>query len=273
MWTVNHYVSHLFDLAFIPLQYFHPFWSLLFFSILTGLIILIIFRHASDQAGIREAKNQIKAHLLEVVLFKDDLRILLSAQRKILFYNGVYMKHALKAALFMIVPIGIILIHLDGWLGYRPLTPGEATAVSIIVSDGDLLSAVRIESDPGLAIETPPVRIPAAREATWRIRAHETGEHVLTVHVAGQTLTKTVTVADGILARVSPRVATVSFFGTILNPGERPMPEHSVIEAIEVAYPPRSMHLAGFEIHWIVALFVLSIVSVFALKRLFNVEM
>lgn len=97
--------------------------------------MLIIFRYTSNQEKIKETKDRIKAHLLEIRLFKDDLRILLSAQKSILLYNVNYMKHALKPMVFMIIPVAIILIQLDGWFGYRPLRLGESAIISVKLDD------------------------------------------------------------------------------------------------------------------------------------------
>ncbi len=270
----NLYLSHFFDLLLNPFQSSNPVWPLLFFSLITGILMLLVFRYTSNQKGIKQTKDKIKAHLLEVRLFKDDLRIQLSAQKSILLYNLRYMKHALKPMLFMIIPVAIILIQLDGWFGYRPLKPGESTIVSVKLSDisQDALSNISIESGKGFLVETPPLRIPEEREVDWRVRAEEPGDHNLVFNVLGHPFQKRVVVSDGHLTRVSSSAVSTGLWDAFLNPGEEPIAKNSLVKRIDVIYSSRSIEILGWQIHWLVAFFILSIVFGFAFKGLFSVE-
>lgn len=274
MWYFNLALTKFFDLLLTPFQSFHPFWSLSVFSLFTGILMLVIFRYTSDQKGIREAKERIKAHLIEIRLFKDNLGILLSAQKNILFYNAQYLKHAVKPTLFMLVPVAMILIHMDNWFSHRPLTLGEATVVSVEALDKENLnlSHIKIEVDKGLEVETPPLRIPEAGEVNWRISASELGEHNVIVSVPGHTFQKKVLVSDRKLTRVSPRMVTSGFWETLMNPGEDPIPEEFMVKRIEVEYPSRSIELFGWRIHWLVVFFILSVSFGLLLKGFLRVE-
>ena len=274
MWYFNLTFNSFFDLLLIPFRSLHPLWSLSILSLLMGILMLMIYRYTSNQKEIKETKNRIKAHLLEIRLFKDDFGILLSAQKNILLYNTKYMMHALKPMLFMIVPVAIILIHLDGWFGYRPLTIGESTAVSVKVSGQEvgIFSDIVLEVDRGLVIETPALRIPELSEITWRVRAKELGQYNVIIKVSGHPFTKRVVVSDRGLTRVSPRVVASSLWEMFLNPGEKPLPENSFVKQIEVYYPDRLIGIFGWEIHWIVIFFVLSILGGFTFKGFFRVE-
>ncbi len=236
--------------------------------------MLVIFRYTSNQKAIKETKDRIKAHLMEIRIFKDDFGILMSAQKNILLYNAKYMMYALKPMLFMIIPVAIILIQLDGWFGYRPLNIGESAVVSVRVSNQEagVLPNVTIEADKGLMIETPPLRVSELGEVAWRIRAKELGEHNIIVKASGHAFPKRVIVSDGGLTRISPRVVASGFWDVLLNPGERPLPEHSFVKQIEVYYPERLIRIFKWGTHWIVVFFVLSIFWGFALKGFFRVE-
>ena len=58
----------------------------------------------------------------------------------------------------------------------------------------------------------------------------------------------------------------------VLNPGEAPLPSASVVRSVEVKYPPASMSLFGWHIHWLIVYFILSIAFGFAFKGVFKVE-
>src|SRR3974377_243951 len=115
MVTFNSILSSLLDLLLGPFRGLHPFWALLILSVMVGAVLLVVFRYTSNQRGIQETKNRIKAHLLEIRLFKDDLRVLLSAQGSILKYNLRYMAYGLKPLLVIILPVALLLIQLEGW--------------------------------------------------------------------------------------------------------------------------------------------------------------
>jgi len=273
MWHFNSVLTSLFDLLLAPFQSLHPFWSLLIISLPTTILILVIFRYTSNQEGIRETKNKIRGHLLEIRLFKDDLGIVLSAQYRILLYNLRYMKYVLKPMLFMIVPMAIILIQLEGWFGYKPLKTGESAIVSVKLSknNSDYFKNISIKAGKGLIVETPPLRLANEKEINWRIRANESGEHNLIFDISGDKFSKSVIVSDGQLSRVSPIVAS-SLWDTFLNPGEEPIAENFLVKRIEVDYPPRSIEIFGWEFHWLLVFFVLTMIFGFALKGLFRVD-
>lgn len=275
MWQMSSALSGLFDLLMTPVQSMNPLLSLFFFSVPTGIFMLLVFRYTSDQKGIREAKEKIKAHLLEIRIFKDNLAILLSAQKRLLTHNAIYIKHAIRPVLFMIVPVALLIIQMDAWYGRRPLRPGESTIVSIQVSDAggmELSSNILIEMGKGLTIQKPSLRIAEARELDWTVRANELGVHKISVTTSEQTFSKNIIVSDGQLARVSALSVNSGLWGAILNPGTELIAENSFLKRIEVRYPSRSINLFGLKIHWLVIFFVLTTIVAFALKRMFKVE-
>lgn len=273
MWHFNSVLTSLFDLLLAPFQSLHPFWSLLILSLPTTILILVIIRYTSNQEGIRETKNKIRAHLLEIRIYKDNFGVLLSAEKKILTNTFKYLKYLLKPMFLVILPVAIIIIQLEGWFGNRPLKTGESTIISLKLSDdnADFLKDINIEADKGLVVETPPLRMPNEKEINWRIRAYESGEHNLIFDISGDKFRKSVIVSNGELRRVSPIVAS-SLWDTFLNPGEEPIAENFLVKRIEVDYPPRSIEIFGWEFHWLLVFFILTMIFGFALKGLLRVD-
>ena len=152
MWHFNSVLTSLFDLLLAPFQSLHPFWSLLIISLPTTILILVIIRYTSNQEGIRETKNKIRAHLLEIRIYKDNFGVILSAEKKILTNTFKYLKYLLKPMFLVILPVAIIIIQLDGWFGNRPLKTGESTIISLKLSDdnADFLKDINIEADKDL---------------------------------------------------------------------------------------------------------------------------
>jgi hypothetical protein len=245
-----------------------------FISLATAFLMLWIFKRTSNQEGIHKAKNAIKAHLLELRLFKDNLRISLRAQRRILRANLTYLACNTKPFLVMIVPILLVLAQLNLWFGASPLVPGDKTLVKVKLAktvDPQFLD-LALEATPGLLVETPAVRIVDEHEIDWRIKALGTGPAALTFRVAGRTITKPVALWRQRLQKVSMLTVGHSIIRELLYPGENPLPGDTPVREIEVLYPAKSLNFFGISVHWLVVYFILSIIFGFAFKGVFKVE-
>jgi uncharacterized membrane protein (DUF106 family) len=281
MWIFNSAFGKIFSLIFFPFRGMSPWVGMILISWLTALLMLFIFRFTSNQAGIRRVKNKIKAHLLELRLFKDSLRLSFKAQGNILRYNLKYISYSTKPLLVMIIPLVLILIQLNVWFGYEALTPGQETILKIKLAEGydPLETKLALEPSSGFKIQTPPLRIEEEREIDWRLQAREKGVHDLTFIVNGQRLTKKLAVTQKPLSKISTLKVRRSFVNELLNPGEPPFPKNSPIKAIEVKYPVKDMKLFGWGIPWLLGIpswlivyFVLSIILGFVFKGVFKVE-
>jgi len=274
MGLLNSLLTHLFGVLLYPLRSLDPWWSMIFISLLTGLLMLFIFRRTSNQAGIREVKDRIKAHLLEMRLYKDNIRVTLGAQRRIVAANLKYLSYSAKPMLVMIVPLLLILVQMDVWFGRQPLAVGEAAILKVRLSGPatPTKSDMSLEASPSLRIETPPLRLESERETDWRIRPEAAGPARLTVRVGGASYEKSVLAGGGPLTALSPIRVRGGFPEELLHPGEGALPSSGPIRSIEVAYPERRLPLLGLRLHWLVAYLALSIVLGFALKGPFKVE-
>jgi len=274
MSVVNLLLNGLFDALFYPFRTLNAWWGMMYISLLTGLLMLAVFRLTSNQAGIRAAKDRIKAHLLEMRLFKDNLRVSLGAQRQILAANWRYLRYSVKPLLVMIVPLVLILIQLNFWLGYEPLAAGEPAILKVRLEDGvDLLKTeVSLEAPPSVRVETPPLRIAGENEIDWRIRPQGAGLTGLTIAVSGARYEKSVRVGGAALSRLSPVRIQGRFPDTLLYPGESALPSGGPVKSIELVYAARRLPFLGLRLHWLVAYFALSVVLGLALKRPFKVE-
>lgn len=274
MWIFNSIFGKIFEFIFIPFRNLSPWIGMILISLLTGLLMLLIFRYTSNQEGIKRVKNKIKAHLLEIRLFKDSLALSLKAQGNILRSNIRYIGYSGKPMLVMIIPLILILIQLNFWFAYQSLRPGEVTILKVKLQEGQniLDLDLKVEFPPSLAIETPPLRIEEQQEINWRLRAREKGLHSLTFEINGQSFTKKIAVAQKPLTRISPLKVQRNFIDELFNPVEAPLSKDIPVKSIEIKYPAKNMNLFGWHIHWIIVYFALSIIFGFALKGVFKVE-
>jgi len=274
MWIVNSVLDKVFDVLFLPVRGLSPWVAMVLVSLLTSFLMLFIFRHTSNQAGIRKEKNRIKAHLLELRLFKDNMGVQLRAQGRILLANLKYVGHNMKPMLVMIVPVLLILIQLNLWFGSESLKPGDPVLVKVRLAEGKYPSEVPVSlaASPELDIETPPLRIEDEAEIDWRLKAKTAGPGRLTFTVGGETVVKSVSVGATRLSPIPALKPGRNLLDQIFNPGEAPLPSSSAVRSIEVRYPAASMSLFGMHIHWLIVYFILSIAFGYGFKGLFKVE-
>ncbi len=274
MGFLNSILGRVFSLLFLPWRSLNPWLAMIFISFLTGLFMLFIFRWTSNQAGIRQAKNTIKAHLLEIRLYKDSLPIALQAYGKILRSNLKYVALSAKPMLVMLLPLLLALTHLNLWFGYEPLRVGDATILKIFWDKNviPLNTEVELETPDGLAVETLPLRLEEARETNWRIRAEKEGFYVLKIKPGGvASISTAVVVGTRSLAPICPR-RSQRFLDNLFYPGQKPLPSFTSIQSVEIKYPARRMTFFGLKLHWLIPYFFLSLVFGFALKRPLGVE-
>lgn len=273
MTFLNSILNSIFNLIVSPFKDINPLWSLALFSLLIAVLMLIIFRYTSNQDEIKKTKSKIRAYIYELRLFKDELGIVLSAQKNVFIQNLHYIKYAMKPMIFMIIPLALILIQLDSLYGHKPLGVKESTIVSLKLSeDGNIPDDVSIKSDGGISVDTPALRIARNNQVDWRISAQEPGEHNIIFSVSQEQYQQKIIVGEQGIVRVTPTVSTPNFWNNLLYPGQQPLVKGGMVKEIHVDYKRNSFGVYKWKVDWIVIIFVLSIVFAFAMKGLFKVE-
>ena len=274
MWIFNSILGKIFDALFLPFRSMSPWVGMILISFLTGLLMLFVFKWTSNQQGIQKVKNKIKAHLLELRLFKDSLSQSLRSQGNILRCNLTYICYSLKPMLVMIIPLILILIQLNFWFGYESLAPNESVLLKIKLAEdkNPLETQISVQPSSGLVMETPPLRIEESHEINWRFSATQAGIQQFTVTINGEKITKKVSVSQKPLSKISPLKTNKKFIDQVMYPTESPIKSQIPVKSIEVQYPTKSMSLFGWKLHWLIVYFALSIIFGFAFKGIFKVQ-
>lgn len=205
MGTFNAVATAIFNVLLAPLGHGRPWFDLVVWPVLAGVVALLVYKAVSNQAGIAKAKNFIQVHLLEVVLFRDDLRVVLPATAKALWQNVLYLGHNILPMLVMIVPMTAILVQIVSHYAYAPLPVGERTTL-VARLDAEVGGVsprdVRLELPAGVSLDAGPVRTTDG-EVAWRLKLDSAGDHVLKLSAGGVTEEKRLEVG-GEARKVSP---------------------------------------------------------------------
>ena len=274
MGVINGILNAVFNIIFAPFRGMNPWVAMLVISLGTGILMIFIYKLVSNQAGILRTKNLIKAHLLELRLYKDSMAASFRSYGAILWANVKYVGHALRPLLVMIVPVLLILIQLNAWFGYQSLRPGEPFLLKVKLAEGQdpMQTNLQVEPSETYRVETPALRMVEEREIDWRLSPTRNGRHEIAFTLDGTRIVKTLAVGQKPLSRLSPLKPGRKFMDVAFNPFEPSLDKGLPINSIEVAYPEARLVFLGIHFHWLVAFFLLSIIFGFGLKGLFRVE-
>jgi uncharacterized membrane protein (DUF106 family) len=250
-----------------------PLAIVIILSVVIGLLMIVLFGYTSDQKAIGIAKDQLKAHLLAVRLYRDQLHVVMGSYGKVLRGTGRYLKLAFKPLLYVIIPITLMIVWLDRSLGLTAIQVNTPFLLTARVNNPQALDSVSIDLPPEITASAPPVHVAGDNEVVWRLVASHEGAYEVKVGAGGQSAEKTVRVSSE-LAQVSPERLRDHFWERMFTSGESALPENSAVESIAVDYPERNIPLgiAGYEMNWIWLFFILSMIAGFIFKELLGIE-
>jgi hypothetical protein len=270
---LNSVLTRVFDAVLGPLDRLPPAGGLVVLSLLTAIAVLYAFKWTANQQALVRSKRAMQAGIFEMRLFNDDVVALFRAQGEVLRHTLGYLRWSLAPSLWLIVPMALLMLHMEYHFGYAGLGVGEAALLTVRLIDAPAAdtAAVRLDAPSGVAVETPAVVLPSAREIVWRIRPTAEGRYLLLVRFPTVTVPKTVVVSSAVCRR-SPRRPGGGFLDQIVNPSEPPVTGVPGIESIELSYPEREMTVWGWNVGWSGIYLGLALGFAFALKGRLGVE-
>lgn len=262
-----------FDWLMSPLVRVHPLLGVVVAALLTAVLVLLIYRAVSNERALRATRARIQAELLSIAMYRDSLRILFGSAGRALLWNLRYLQLNLVPLAVVALPVVLLMANLEVWFGHRPFLPGESALVTVTLAPGQdvLADGLELRGTEGVVVGAQPVRVPGLRQATWRVRATQAGEHLLRLRVAGMTVTKTFAAGERPRPLSLRRHQGVGL-ETLLEPGEAPLADASGVQEIGIDYPARRLHVFGWRLHWLVVYLVLTLIVVLALRRPFHVS-
>lgn len=248
----------------------HPLVSLIPLSIVVGIGMLWVFGKTSNQKAIARQKKKVQAYLLELRLFGDDPGLLWKSQIDLVLGNLRYMGLMLKPALYLTLPMIVLLFHLDAVYGIAGLSAGKSAVVTVQASGrlAESAEAPKLAAPDGIVVETAALRALDAGQFSWRVRAESEANGELQFDWNGRSWSKSLTAGDS-LQYVSHRRPT-SWLDSIASPGE-PRLATPQLEWVEIAYPAAEIEFASYRLHWLVWFFVVSLAAAYLLKGFFGV--
>jgi hypothetical protein len=198
---------------------------------------MMALRLFPDRAAVRAAGKRLQADLLEMRLYSSEPALMWAAQKALVRDNVRWLALMLPPALILALPLAWLFVQLDSIYGRAPLAVGAAAVVTVQLGRAlePVDAAATLQAPPGIAVESPPVRIIARRQISWRIRALRPVRGELRLVLRGHVIEKTIAAGER-NALLSPRRER-SLWGFLLHPEESRLPAGEVAW-VEVGYPP-----------------------------------
>ena len=262
----NSAIDGLLKLFFAAFSWAPPVLGLAVLSGLAGVAMLWVFGKTSNQARMKQVKKKVYASLLELRVFADEPAVTWRAQKSLFAANLRYMGLALKPALWMIVPMGVLILHMESFYARAPLAVGREAIVTMSMAPGwDARAAAPSLTAPGgIEVAGPPVRVEAEREISWRIvpRADVSGQ--LVFRAGGQEIAKRI--EAGSRQRFVPGKSVRSMLAALWDPSE-PRIASDAVEWIDITCPEASVDAFGVRLNWLVWFFGISVIAALLLRK------
>lgn len=286
MATFNRFCNWLFELTYAPMAGWPPWASLGVISAVIGVVMLLAYKYTSWQSQIGKARDEIKARMLAMRLFKDNLGVTLASQGGVVWSSLKILFLSIPPILVAMIPMVPLLAQLAGRYQFAPLPTGTSTYVRVWLSDE--FAATEVKGEAKLALDPVPGvtvekfwRSADSTEAWWKIRCDQPGKHTLTVRAGDEAVTKSLPVGEygSITDAISPK--RTSFYkgaldNTLMLPWEPPPQADSPVRAIEISGIMESAAPDVLPIpfvgNWILYFLIVSIVFALIVKPVFNVR-
>jgi hypothetical protein len=241
-------------------------------SAVTGVCLLVIFKYTSNQRAIGKVRDDIKANLLALKLFKDSISVTLHAETRVFKGAFLLLFHAIPPMLVMILPVSLLLAQMSLWYQSRPLLPGEAAVMTVKLNDNVEKNwpTVNIEPSPAAEVTVGPVRILSRRQMCWEIKALKDGKHRITLNVNRRQIVKELVIGDGFM-RVSSTRPAWNWANILMHPAEEPFSPDSVVQSVTIDYPERLSKTSGAD-WWLVYFFAASMLFALILRPFVKVR-
>ena len=249
----------------------HALAVLLILSVITGLVMIVLFGYLSDQNAVRRAKDQLRAQLLAVRLFQDQPQVVLRAYGRILTGTGRYLRVSFKPLAVIILPMIALLIYGDRYLGSLPFQTNQPILLKARMDKPGALDNISLRLPPGLSESAPAVHIADDNEVDWRLVAAADGNYTVSVLTGGHQLAKQVVVSNN-LTHLSECRLRDHFWRRLLDCAEPALPANAPATLLAVNYPSRDIDLGPWATNWLVVFFVVSLAAALLFKFILGIE-
>lgn len=281
MAAILNLLNHFFDFIWIPLSKTSCYIDFSIFSAISAVIFLFLFKLASNQEKIKQFKNILFAHILEIRLYKDQPSLTLKIIIDILVKNLTYLRYTI-VPIFVILPFVLIIsIQLNNRYGYLPIKKGNTFIVRAALNKRlatDIAKnpdKIRCEASKGILIETPPIFVESEASIYWRAKVIGSGndQQYCRIILDGTSYgVKKKILTKLSKQRFSPERQKYNIEGLLIDSSEDFISKTSPFEAVSINYHRATYPFLFWNMDPIVLYFVLTLILGLVIKPFIKVN-
>jgi hypothetical protein len=258
---VNSAANTVCRVIFAPIAMVPGWLSITIISAILGIPLFIIFKYTSNQRALTRTIDDIKANLLAVRLYRDNIAVTMKSEARLMLCSVKLFVYSLIPVLIMSIPLSLILAQMGLWYQARPLQLGDAPVVVNLKLNNasEHWPDVTLDACPGARIVAGPMRIASRKEVCWTIQPVQEGTHLLKFQVGDQQIVKQLAIGTGFM-RVSAKRPGTDAADVIMHPLEQPLSAAGPVASISIAYPARHSFMCGTD-WWLVWFCIISMIS------------
>lgn len=268
---INYFLTGVFDAILYPFSFLPEFWGILFLSILMGFVVLFLYKYCSSPTGIKKAKNQIKADILAIRLYKDLGGVIATSFLKSLWHTVKYFGLNFVPILLILPILFPAFVQMDIRYGMNPYQVGDDFMIKAKFN-GDITNMdIQLQENEFMKPKMNPVFVKALNEVNWKLKITKTGKTTVKIKANNETYEKEVYIGTTRDALTNRKMRN-SEWAHFLYPSEKPLPNSGKIDCITIEYPPKYIQALGITWAWWVLNLILIVIVVLALKNRFGIE-
>jgi len=255
------FLDPVFNPVLLPLINLNPFWGIVILSLSISLLIVVIYKLATDQKEMKRLKNEQKEYQKKLKSLKSDPAEMMKVQKEAMKQNLAYMKHSFKPTLITFIPIILIFGWMNAHLAFEPIYPGETYSITATFKEG-ITGEAKLEVDDNTELISESKQEITENQATWNLKS-EAGEHFLSVKIGDKEIGNTEQTKKVLIADNFAYEEQITVF------------PHSDIEQIKINYnplkPAGNFSLFGWRPGWLGWYIIFSIAFSIGLRKLLKV--
>ncbi len=157
------------DIVLLPFRSIPSIWGLLFISMLAGLVMISIFRLASNQKKISRLRKKMLGEIFGILLHVSSPLTVMRFAGRLILSNTLYLLYIIKPLLVIAIPFMLIWGQLDARYGTDIGNQNTPVTVTIEYEDSlperDNITVI----GTGIEIKPPVVMVDTLRQVSFRI--------------------------------------------------------------------------------------------------------
>ena len=182
--------------------------GLVMFSVVTGLLLLLLVGKITPQNRLKHAREQMSSAIYELRLFLDSPRRIFMAQARLVLWSLNYLAFLLPAFVVLLPVLALLYGPLEVRYGLQPLRADQTVLVRVELKEPmPAAEQATVDGGENVRLAAPPVLVVDEPALYLRLGVAETGQHRIRIQAPGWEVDKRIRPIPTPMPRSAPSAA------------------------------------------------------------------